>query len=151
MVRVTVYARIMMPDGSSSGIVGGFAPPEPTAFKSVTYTAAKNELQISSSSLPSSDLSPITVEKDGSADELVKELQSILKTLPTEDPPNSEDIYGLNTSIMWGSDEFQWNNGGAQGCGGTSRVKATEEQKAKFKKALEIADKLVAKGIPSKS
>ena len=130
----------------SPGITGGFAPPKPTAFKSVTYSAETNFLQISSSSSPSSDLTPITAQKDDSVDKLVEELQSILRELPTEDPPGSEDIYGLNTSIMWGSDGFEWANMCPQGCGGSSIKQATDEQKAKFKRALEIADKLVAKG-----
>lgn len=116
---------------------------------SVSYAAKDDLLQISSSSSPSTNSAPITVKKDTSADKLVKELQSILKTLPVEDPLGSEDIYGLDTSIMWGSDDFTWVNGGAEGCGGTSKVKATDEEKVKFKRALEIADKLVAIGIPS--
>jgi len=133
------------------GIVGGFAPPAPAAVKSVTYSAeTKNlQIQVTSPSSPSSDLTALAVKKDESVDTLVEELQSILKTLPTEDPPGSEDIYGFDTSIMWGSDSFVWNNAGAQGCGGSSQVQATKEQKAKFKRALEIADNLVAKGNPS--
>lgn len=135
-----------MLDRLSSGIVGGFAPPEPTAHKSVTYAAGTNSLQITSSS---SNLVQKKVEKDGSVDLLVEELQTILKSLPIEDPPGSEDIYGLNTSIMWGSDELEWRNSGPQGCGGSSSVQATDEQKAKFQRALEIADALVAKGAGS--
>lgn len=130
---------------SSAGIVGGFAPPKPNAVGSVTYTADTNFMQISSSS----SLAPTTVKKDDSDDALIEELYSILKTLPTEKPPGSEDIYGLDTSIAWGSDDLEWVNTGAQGCGSSSEVKATDEQKAKFKRALEIADKLVAKGIGS--
>ena len=142
-----------MLDRSHSGIVGGFAPPEPTSVKSVAYTVGTDSLQITSSSSPSSNLAPITVQKDGSVDVLVEELQSILKSIPTENPPGSEDIYGMDTSIMWGStqdgNQFEWNNAGAQGCGGGSSVQATDEQKAKFKRALEIADALVAKGVGS--
>lgn len=147
--RGGVSTRVVTSNGLIAGIVGGFVAPEPTALKSVTYTPETKLLQISSSSNPSSNITPIRVQKDKSADLLVEELQSILKALPTEDPPGSEDIYGFNTSITWGSDEFQWCNGGAQGCGGVSTVHVNEEQKAKFKKALEIADKLVAMGIPS--
>jgi hypothetical protein len=134
-------------DRLHSGISGGFAPPQPAGGKSVTYSADTNSLQIKSSS--SSNLAPVKVEKDSSVDVLVEELQSILKSIPTEDPPGSEDIYGLNTSILWGSDEFLWRNAGAQGCGGYSSVQATDEHKAKFKRALEIADALVAKGVGS--
>lgn len=87
--------------------------------------------------------------KDSSVDKLIEELQSILKSIPTENPRGSEDIYGLNTSIMWGSDELEWQNLGSQGCGGKSDVQATDEDKKKFKRALEIADELVAKGVGS--
>lgn len=136
--------KIVVPNVSTLGIVGGFAPREPTAVKSVAYTPDTNILQISSS--PSADFTSATVQKDGSVDELVNELKSILKKLPTENPPGSEDIYGMDTSIMWGSDDLEWTNTCGQGCGGHSSVQATDEEKAKFKKALEIADKLVAKG-----
>ncbi|KAF9781206.1 hypothetical protein BJ322DRAFT_1079679 [Thelephora terrestris] len=131
------------------GIVGGFAPPAPTAVKTVSYTDQTKTLQISFSS----DLAPRVLKEDkdnfADVDALVEELQSILRTIPTEEPKGSEDIYGLDTSIMWGSDDFVWENCGAQGCGSTSTVEATDEEKAKFKKALEIAEKLVAKGIGS--
>lgn len=137
---------MMFLDRLPSGISGGFAPPEPAAVKSVTY-AGTNSLQITSSS--SNNVAQTNVPKDGSVDVLVEELQSILRSIPTEDPPGSEDIYGLNTSIMWGSSEFEWRNAGPQGCGGYSSVQATDEQKAKFKRALEIADALVAKGVGS--
>ena len=89
------------------------------------------------------------MKKDDAADALVKELQSILKSIPTEEPRGSEDIYGLGISIMWGSDDFVWQNIGPAGCGGISDVQATDEDKAKFKRALDIADTLVAKGVGS--
>lgn len=77
---------------------------------------------------------------------MVEELEGILKTIPVESPPGSEDIYGLDTSIMWGSNDLQWSNGGPQGCtGGTSDVKATEEDKKKFNRAVEIVNILVDK------
>lgn len=69
-----------------------------------------------------------------------------MKELPTEQPPGSEDIYGLNTGIVWGSSNLEWANGGPQGCGGgKSTVQVTEEQKAKFKRAVEIVKQLVDK------
>lgn len=41
---------------------------------------------------------------------------------------------------------MEWCNGGPQGCGGgTSTVQATEEQKTKFKRAVEIVKELVEK------
>lgn len=89
------------------------------------------------------------MQKDGYDDELLRELQFILMTLPTEQPPGSEDIYGMDTSIMWGSDDFQWVNACTEGSGEPSTVQVTDEQKEKFKRALAIADELVAKGNPS--
>jgi hypothetical protein len=63
-----------------------------------------------------------------------------------EDPKGSEDIYGMDTSIAWGSDDLEWYNGGPQGCGGgNSTVKATAKDKAKFKRAVEIVNELVNK------
>ena len=77
---------------------------------------------------------------------LIQELHDILKDLPTEQPPGSEDIYGLDISIAWGSEDLEWVNGGPQGCGGgTSSVQATAEQKRKFKRAVEIATELSTK------
>lgn len=71
------------------------------------------------------------------------ELYDILKELPTEDPPASEDIYGLDTSIAWGSDDLMWCNGGPEGCGGgKSKFQPSEDQKAKFKRAVEIIHKI---------
>jgi len=86
------------------------------------------------------------VKKDDTAEALIDELHGILKELPMESPPGSEDIYGLDTSIAWGSDDLQWMNGAPVGCGGgTSTIQPTEEQKAKFKRAVEIVHKLVEK------
>jgi len=73
----------------------------------------------------------------------VEELHGILKVLPTEQPMGSEDIYGLDTSIMWGSEDLQWQNGGPAGCsGGSSSVKATREDRKKFERAVEIVKEL---------
>lgn len=77
-------------------------------------------------------------------DDLVNELETILKAIPTEVPPGSEDIYGLDTGIAWYSTVFEWNNGGPQGCGGgVSEVQATDGQKEKFKRAVEIIEEIV--------
>ncbi|ORX53126.1 hypothetical protein DM01DRAFT_1383747 [Hesseltinella vesiculosa] len=64
---------------------------------------------------------------------LVSSLVEQLKSLPTEHPTGSEDIYGLDTSIGFFSDDFQWQNGGPEGCShGTSSNKATDQQKQTF-------------------
>jgi len=45
-----------------------------------------------------------------------------------------------------GSEDLQWCNGGPQGCGGgQSETQPTGEQKAQFKRAVEIVNKLVEK------
>jgi len=134
------------PNEPPSGVTGGFAPSAPTDVKTVTFTPQEKTLQITSSP---SDPTPTSAEKDEAADALIKELQSILKSIPTEEPRGSEDIYGLGIGIMWGSDDFVWQNVGPEGCGGKSDVQATDEDKKKFKRALEIADALVAKGVGS--
>ena len=78
--------------------------------------------------------------------ELLSELRTILSSIPTESPPGSEDIYGLDTSIAFGSEDLVWMNGGPQGCGhGESSVKATEEDKVKFKRAIAIVKELQTK------
>ncbi|KAF7364365.1 hypothetical protein MSAN_01097000 [Mycena sanguinolenta] len=75
---------------------------------------------------------------------LIDELHPILKILPLEDPRGSEDIYEMDTSIMWGSEDLEWCNGGPAGCGGgKSMVQATPEEKEKFRPAMEIVQKLV--------
>jgi len=66
-----------------------------------------------------------------------------LQDLPTEQPPGSQDIYGMDTSVAFGSADLEWFNGGPEGCGGgESAVQANDEQKAKFKRAVEIVQHL---------
>jgi hypothetical protein len=136
----------------SLGIAGGFAPPTPDAIHVITKESETTPLNIVSQVRPPGtgsvqDLAPKSLHAKDTTNSLVDELHGILKELPTEQPPGSEDIYGLNTSIMWGDDGFQWQNGGPQGCGGgSSMIQATEEQKEKFKRAVAIVDELVGTG-----
>ena len=134
------------------GIQGGFAPPTPNLIVTITQPLNQPHLNISSAIRPDGtpNLQEALPRSISSEDEhtasLVDELHAILKTLPTELPPGSEDIYGLDTSIAWGSDDLVWANGGPQGCnGGTSSVQPTEEEKAKFKRAVDIVHELVKK------
>ncbi|KAF9461166.1 hypothetical protein BDZ94DRAFT_1264434 [Collybia nuda] len=134
------------------GIVGGFAPPTPDAIHTLTKVPENPNILIASAVRPEGtpELQSATAKSLQAAqtvtEALVDELHAILKVLPTEVPPGSEDIYGLNTSIAWGSDDLEWCNGGPQGCGGgTSAVQPTEEEKAKFRRAVEIVDELVGK------
>ncbi|GJE97589.1 hypothetical protein PsYK624_138100 [Phanerochaete sordida] len=132
------------------GITGGFAPPTPSAIFTVTGTPQRAELQITSAIRPDGtpslqDALPKSLSaSDPKTVALVDELYDILKTLPVESPPGSEDIYGMDTSIAFGCDDLMWMNGGPSGCGGgKSAVQATEQDKAKFKKAVEIVETLV--------
>ncbi|KAJ3560823.1 hypothetical protein NP233_g10581 [Leucocoprinus birnbaumii] len=132
------------------GITGGFAPPTPEALHTVNKEATNTTLLIASQHRPigESSLQPLAPKNinHSDAEHLVDELHTILKDLPTEQPPGSQDIYGLDTSIAWQSDDLEWYNGGPQGCGGgESSVQATDEQKAKFKRAVEIVNELVGK------
>jgi hypothetical protein len=145
------------------GIVGGFAPPTPDAIHTleldvgevgITSTPGNHPvLKVTSAIRPigTPDLQgalpkalPVPTESD--EEKAIHELRDILKELPTEQPPGSEDIYGMNTSIAWQSEDLQWFNGGPAGCsGGYSSVKASEEHKAKFKRAITIVNELVIK------
>jgi hypothetical protein len=133
------------------GITGGFAPPTPNAVYTVTQPLNETKLAITAAVRPSGtpslqDAGPKSLNQDDSTTALVDELHEILKSIPMEDPKGSEDIYGMDTSIAWGSDDLEWYNGGPQGCGGgNSTVKATAEDKAKFKRAVEIVNELVNK------
>ena len=80
----------------------------------------------------------------GDIETLVDELYSILKEIPTESPPGCEDIYGLDTSIAWQSEDLEWYNGGPAGVGGgMSLVQPNADQKKSFARAVEIVDEIV--------
>lgn len=138
-----------------TGITGGFAPPTPSAIHTFTKSNTQSHILIASATRPDgtpslTDAAPKSLDissDDSSSDAaLIDELHSILKSIPTESPPGSQDIYGLDTSIAWGSDDLMWMNGGPSGCGGgTSTVQATAEDKAKFKRAVDIVNELVEK------
>lgn len=138
------------------GITGGFAPPKPSEVHVLTLSTDRPNLLAvdsqyraeGSSSLQSTNQESKTVSlsDDKMNKDLVDELHSILKTLPTEKPPGSQDIYGMDTGIAWGSQDLEWNNGGPAGCSkGASEVQATDEEKAKFKRAVEIIKELATK------
>jgi hypothetical protein len=108
-----------------SGIQGGFAPPTPNHIYTVTLAANQPRLNITSavrpagtsslqSAVPKSLNLSDAIANDSKVETLVEELHGLLKGLPTEVPPGSEDIYGLDTSIAWGSDDLMWCNGSPQ-------------------------------------
>ncbi|KAJ7594122.1 hypothetical protein C8J56DRAFT_1012477 [Mycena floridula] len=130
------------------GITGGFAPPRPSEIHSITRTQGSDTVSVESAVRPDGtpqlqSAGPRSFKSEDHTS-LIEELHDILKSIPTESPPGSEDIYGMDTSIFWGSEDLQWCNGGPQGCGGgNSMVKATDEDKVKFKRAVEIVETLV--------
>ena len=90
----------------------------------------------------------ILISKDTTS--LVKELEAILRKLPTEQVP-SKDIYNRNIGIFWmGPDGYEWTNSAPQGCGafedGTA-VTVTEDDKKAFNRAVEITEVLVKRGV----
>ncbi|KAF8627137.1 hypothetical protein AX17_006354 [Amanita inopinata Kibby_2008] len=141
------------------GITGGFAPPTPNAIHTITlasnYSADSTNkeplLQITSAvradgtpHLQDAFPKSLAFAQHSPHVSLVDELHGILKVIPTESPPGSQDIYGLDTSIAWMSEDLMWCNGGPQGCGGgTSTVQASDEEKAKFRRAVAIVNELV--------
>ncbi|KZT01592.1 uncharacterized protein LAESUDRAFT_731002 [Laetiporus sulphureus 93-53] len=134
------------------GITGGFAPPTPNAIYTITGIPSQGLLNITGAVRPDGTPSLQEVHpKSLSATDvnnaaLLGELHEILKSIPTEHPPGSEDIYGMDTSIAYGSEDLMWMNGGPQGCGGgVSETQATDEDKAKFKRAVQIVEELVGK------
>lgn len=133
------------------GITGGFAPPTPSAIHTITALSTQPVINISSAIRPDGtpalqDALPKSLKHNDHTAAAVYELYSILKTLPIESPPGSQDIYGMDTSIAFAHGDFVWMNGGPQGCGsGVSQTQATAEDKAKFKRAVEIVNELVAK------
>ncbi|KAI5119173.1 hypothetical protein M0805_000627 [Coniferiporia weirii] len=146
------------------GITGGFAPPTPSAVHSLSKSSAQTHILVASATraLGTPELSEAapkavaltaTNAVDGAeaaatpAAALVDELQAILKRIPMESPPGSEDIYGMDTGIAWASADLEWSNGGPAGCAGgpgSSTVQPTAEDKAGFARAVEIVKELLA-------
>ncbi|KAK5992166.1 hypothetical protein PT974_05566 [Cladobotryum mycophilum] len=121
------------------GILGGFIPPRPTAIYTVTRDNAASSIEVTVQTAENS-MEPASKEfpvKDYEA--RINRILGILKQLPTENPPQSEDIFGLNIGISWMSDDFQWVNSAPQGCiPGISDKPATDEEKVLFEEAVDI-------------
>ncbi|KIJ39089.1 hypothetical protein M422DRAFT_258244 [Sphaerobolus stellatus SS14] len=131
------------------GINGGFAPPTPSAIHTLVRSKdSHSQIVVNSSVRP--DWQPSLGEAQSkhlnvdSHSPLIDELEFILKTIPVESPPGSQDIYGMDIGLAYGSDNLQWVNGGPTGCGqGYSENQATDEDKAKFKRAVEIINEIL--------
>ncbi|KAM3580381.1 hypothetical protein VKS41_007047 [Umbelopsis sp. WA50703] len=122
------------------GIVGGFAGP--TIKQVVEINGDSNGAVVAHSTLKagskfdynqaSGDVSPQEIHT------LMSDLRSQLSQLPLEKPMGSDDIYGRDISLGFFTDEFQWQNGGPEGCNRSpSETQATEQQKAVFNELVE--------------
>jgi len=131
------------------GIAGGFAPPTPSAVYTLAReTSNPSKLFVQTRVRPDGTphlQAPQSKELDiehATTAQLVDELEGILQDLPPF-PPNSADVYGLDTAILWQSDNLQWMNSGPEGCGGGfGGEEVTKEQKAQFKRAVDIINEL---------
>jgi hypothetical protein len=152
---VVLASHRMMPD-SFTGIVGGFVPPNPSAVHSLTLEGppgmgSPRILLLSQfPSNPMAELIPKNIAISDDTTTLIKELEGILRKLPSEEVP-SADIYERNIGIFWqGPDGFLWANSAPEGCsqsvGGTT-VTVTKENKDAFNRAVEITEILVERGV----
>ncbi|KAG8802822.1 hypothetical protein FRC17_006332 [Serendipita sp. 399] len=136
------------------GITGGIVPPNPTSVQTLTSSLADGQSSVlfqrttrkpEERSLPDEPTTQATLPSSthSKVDDLIEELEGILKELPTEQPPGSKDIYGLDIGLMYGSDNVEWMNGGPAGCGGGwSDTEVTDKQIEQFKRAVAIVEEL---------
>ncbi|KAI7904648.1 uncharacterized protein BX663DRAFT_503079 [Cokeromyces recurvatus] len=127
------------------GIVGGFAGP--TVKQIIDLKGDDTGASIMQASLKAESKTDYHTKSGGVSIEQISNVLDTLKqklqTLPTEEPVGSEDIYGQDISLSFFSDDFQWSNGGPEGCcHGESSVKATPEQKEEFKKLVNLVKSL---------
>ncbi|KAF7364374.1 hypothetical protein MSAN_01098000 [Mycena sanguinolenta] len=104
-------------DSLTPGITGGSAPPTPSAIHTLTQSSANPPPSTTPSpssprhredGTPSLSSASAKSLSAASPEALAEELHSILKTLPLEHASCSEDIYGMDVGIMWGSDDLEW-------------------------------------------
>jgi hypothetical protein len=137
----------------STGITGGFAPPIPSAIHELQLESGAQSIALSSKIREDGtpDLQP-PVQKSippesHDTSELLSELESILKKLPTEEMPSC-DIYGRDIGIRYMSEDFSWFNAAPQGCSQSeSSVKVSDEEKKSFNRAVDIVETLVQRGV----
>ncbi|KAH9072985.1 hypothetical protein EDB83DRAFT_2505323 [Lactarius deliciosus] len=143
------------------GILGGFIPPRPSAVHNLSFKPPGNPHILLTSQFPypsggvtaqQLDSKPKSIQISDDTTNLVKELEDILRKLPTEEVP-SNDIYGRNIGIFWqGADGFAWANSAPQGCGRfDSGIVVTEDHKKDFGRAVEITETLVQRGVAHES
>ncbi|KAF7731225.1 hypothetical protein EC973_000641 [Apophysomyces ossiformis] len=122
------------------GITGGFVGP--TVKQMVEIRGNDTDASIRQSTLKPESKTDYTTMGGSIPSQQVQEvlakLKEQLQQLPLEEPAGSEDIYGQDISIGYFSEDFQWQNGGPEGCvRGTSSRQATPEQKEIFKSLVE--------------
>jgi hypothetical protein len=150
---VALVSHRMISD-SYTGIIGGFVPPNPSAVHDLTLEGTDTPHILLLSQFPSDpaaqqvELKPKSIPISDDTTSLVKELEGILRKLPTEDVPSS-DIYDRNIGIFWqGPDGFMWTNSAPQGCGQyEGGTVVTKEDKDAFNRAVEITEILVKRGV----
>ncbi|KAI9356076.1 hypothetical protein BD770DRAFT_323448 [Pilaira anomala] len=123
------------------GITGGFAGP--TIKQVVDIKGDNSGATIMQATLKPESKSDYHTQSGGVSAEQVNNILELLKqelqNLPTEQPVGSADIYGQDVSLSFFTDDFQWSNGGPEGCSqGESEQQATPEQKEKFKELVDL-------------
>ncbi|KAL0089234.1 hypothetical protein F4703DRAFT_1926019 [Phycomyces blakesleeanus] len=129
--------QVVLRQGITGGIVG------PVTEQVVEIRGDHNTASILHANLqPGSKTDYVTQTGNVSTQELQDALlilRNQLAELPLEEPTGSQDIYGQDVSIGFFSNDFQWQNGGPEGCNqGESSVQATPEQKEKFKALVKL-------------
>ncbi|PVH88660.1 hypothetical protein DL98DRAFT_648019 [Cadophora sp. DSE1049] len=130
------------------GITGGFAPPTPSAIHTISRSSTSPTMDISSQQQApgSHDLQPLPTKTlpIQNHSEQIDQIHQILKDLPVEDPPGSEDIYGMDTGVAWKGDGLEWSNGGAEGCGSDfSNVQVGKGEKERFGEVVRMVLEIV--------
>ncbi|KAI8815321.1 hypothetical protein BJ742DRAFT_783157 [Cladochytrium replicatum] len=129
----------------TEGVVGGFVPA--TARQSIildveddgSINFTHNILRKGTRDDYSTLTSPKQFTASATVSKFVDELVAAFRTLPRENPPGSEDIYGFDVSISIdyapeGGQKFRWENRPNSGCvASDSSVVPSDEEKAKFK------------------
>ncbi|CAG8477764.1 14313_t:CDS:10 [Acaulospora morrowiae] len=122
----------------TEGIVGGFKPA--TIRRMISIADENGEVIVRSSTLKSRDdynvmQGTLTSQQVGT---LVNDLKVGLNDLPTEMTSGGQDIYGMDTSISFQSNDFEWRNGGSGGCTNEeSEIQPTPVQKALFQELVQ--------------
>ncbi|KAI7879313.1 hypothetical protein K492DRAFT_178863 [Lichtheimia hyalospora FSU 10163] len=126
------------------GIVGGFVGPTLKKVVEIRGDANSGATVMQMSLKPEAKNDYLTQSGAVSTEQvtsLIGMIKQQLEQLPVEEPFGSEDIYGLDTAIMFSVDDFHWaNGGGPEGCTGNqeSTRKATPEQKQVFAELVDM-------------